>query len=270
MGPFTAQDLVLVVYFVLFATTIYRGVTRPAHVPTHVLIVGTALFTPFVGFHWARLADVPAEAWAFCLAFVGMQMVHTAFHVLRPHENHARGPEILFQPIVCIWVAVLRYQLDPTLWYRGHLGVFFFCLGTLYLSLAVLMLVYMGEMTSSPGDDIDLLRRPWRTRDNAAFLVAAASALMVTLFVTFQQPLWLLAAAVAFLAVRTALPPLSPAVQKIAEHDQTRGFRTDGTCGGPQCDKGTRLRRVRRRRRHLPRPVSSYLRRQEKGCGSSS
>jgi len=210
MGP-TFQDLVLLVYFVLFATTIYRGVTRPAHVPTHVLIVVTALFTPFVSFEWSRLGDVPAEAWAFCVAFVGMQVVHTAFHVSRPNEIHARGPEILFQPIVCIWVAVLRYELDPTLWYRGHLGVFFFCLGTLYLSLAVLMLIYVGEMTSSPADDIDLLRQPWRTRDNAAFLIGAASALMVTLFVTFQQPLWLLAAVVAFYAVRAALPPLRTA-----------------------------------------------------------
>jgi len=208
MGPFTFQDLVLVVYFVLFAVTIYRGVTRPAHVPTHVLIVVTALFTPFVSFDWARLADVPAEAWAFCLAFVGMQVAHTAFHVLRPAEVHARGPEILFQPIVCIWVAVLRYQLDPALWYRGHLGVFFFCLGTLYLSLTVLMLIYIGEMTSSPGDDIDLLRRPWRTRDNAAFLISAATAFMVTLYVTFQQPLWLAAAVVAFFGVRAALPPI--------------------------------------------------------------
>jgi hypothetical protein len=205
------QDLVLLVYFVLFAGTIYRGVTRPAHVPTHVGIVVTALFTPFVSFRWERLGDVPLEAWAFCAAFVGMQVVHTGFHLLRPHEVHARGPEILFQPIVCIWAAVLRAELDPTLWYRGHVGVFFFCLGTLYLSLAVLMLVYIGEMTSSPGDDIDLLRRPWRSRDNAAFLVAAASALMVTLFVTFQQPLWLAGAVVAFVAVRAALPPLPTA-----------------------------------------------------------
>jgi hypothetical protein len=221
MAP-TVQDLVLLVYFLLFSGTIYRGVTRPAHVPTHVLIVVTAMLTPLVSFEWARLSDVPAQAWAFCLAFVGMQIVHTTFHVSRPNEIHARGPEILFQPIVCIWVAVLRYELDPTLWYRGHLGVFFFCLGTLYLSLAVLMLIYIGEMTSSPSDDIDLLRQPWRSRDNAAFLIAAVTALMVTLFVTFQEPLWLLAAVAGFFAVRAALPPLETARAE-AGHSSPRG-----------------------------------------------
>lgn len=208
MGPLTIQDLVLLVHLALFATTIYRGVTRPAHTPTHMLIVVMALFLPFVSFDWGRLGDVPLEAWAFCVAFTGMQVVHTVFHVLRPTEIHARGPEILFQPIICIWVAVLRYELDPTLWYRGHLGVFFFCLETLYLSLAVLMLVYIGEMTSVPGDDIDLARQSWRSRDNAAFLIAAATALMVTLFVTFQQPLWLVGAVLAFVVVRAALPPI--------------------------------------------------------------
>jgi hypothetical protein len=189
---------------------VLRGVTRPVHNETHVLIIVTALFLPFVSFDLARLGDVPFSAWLFCGAFLLMQVVHTAFHYARPQAVHAVGPEILFQPIICVWVVLLRDSLDPTLWYRGLVGTFFFCLETLFLSLTVLMLIYMAELTSSPGDDIDLARQPWRTADNAAFLTATPTALMVTLAVVFRDPVWLVAAIAVFAGVRALLPPARP------------------------------------------------------------
>jgi len=205
------QDLILATHFVLFSGTVLRGVTRPVHNQTHILIIVTALFLPFVSFDLARLGDVPFDAWLFCAAFLGMQIVHTAFHYLRPGAVHAVGPEILFQPIICVWVVLLRDGLDPTLWYRGHVGVFFFCLETLFLSLTVLMLIYMAELTSSPADDIDIARQSWRTADNAAFLTATPTALMVTLAVVFHNPAWLVAAVAVFSVVRAVLPPERPA-----------------------------------------------------------
>lgn len=200
-----AQDLLLIAYTVIFLTVVYRGITGPRHTQTHMAIVLTALLTPFVAFDLDRLGEVPWEAWAFCAAFFGAQVIHTAFHVLRPQAVHARGPEILFQPIICLWATSLRIQLEPTLWYRGSVGVFFFLVETLFLSLGVLMLIYMAESTSIPDDEIDFLRDPPISRSNAAFLTAIGTTTMVTLYVTTLQAAWLLAAVGVFAALRALL-----------------------------------------------------------------
>lgn len=201
------QDLILVAYFLLFNATVIGGITGPRHTLTHLLIVVTALFTPFISFDLSRLGDVPLDAWIFCAAFLVMQAIHTAFHVLRPHAIHAHGPEILFQPMIVIWVVALRYTIDPALWYRGNLGLFFFCLETLFLSLGVLMLNFIAELTSLPGDDVDVLKQPLSSKANAGFLTGVATTLMLTLFVVFGSPLWLLGATIAFTAVRMFLGP---------------------------------------------------------------
>ncbi|HMV67112.1 MAG TPA: hypothetical protein PKA64_09695 [Myxococcota bacterium] len=206
------QDLLLIAHAILFTTIVYRGVTGPRHTQTHVAIALSAPLTPLIAFDLGRLADVPWEAWAFCGAFVVAQIAHTAFHVLRPREIHANGPEILFQPIICLWATALRVQLDPSLWYRSEVGVFFFLVETLFLSLGVLMLIYMAESTSIPDDEIDLLRDPVTSRSNAAFLTAIGSTTMVTLYVTTLHPAWLLAAVAAFAALRAVLArPTAPA-----------------------------------------------------------
>jgi hypothetical protein len=201
------QDLVAIVYVVLFHLTVLGGITGPRHVPTHLLIVLTGLFTPFVAFDWARLGDVPLEAWVFCGAFVLIQAIHTLVHMIWPPSIHARGPEILFQPLIVVWVVALRYTLDPTLWYRGELGVFLFCLETMFLSLGVLMLVYISQGTGMPGDDVDIVNDPLTSNGNSSFFTAVATTLMITLFVVFQDPLWLLGACAAFVAVKGLLGP---------------------------------------------------------------
>jgi hypothetical protein len=208
------QDLIVAAYYVLASATIYRGVTRDFHNQTHLGILGLSLFTPFVAFDLGRLRDVPAEAWGVCAFFTGMQVAHTAFHRLRPTAPHAEGPEILFQPIVCIWAAVVRYDLDPTLWYRGDLGAFNFAFAVIFVSLAVLMTIYMGELTSAPGDQIDFARFTLNSRSNAAFLAAGGATLMTTLFVTFRNPAFLVAAVVAFAVTRAAIPPRGEAIAR--------------------------------------------------------
>jgi hypothetical protein len=201
------QDLVLLAHFIFFNVMILRAITGPRHVQTHILIVVTALFTPFIAFDWTQFGAVPAEAWIFCGAFVVIQAIHTAFHLLRPTAIHAHGPEILFQPLICLWVVELRYTLAPSLWYRGSLGLFVFCLETLFLSLGVLMFVYISRGTSIPDDMVDVKREPLTSEGNAAFFAASAAALMLTLFVVFRSPLWLLASVVAFAVVRALLGP---------------------------------------------------------------
>lgn len=200
-----AQDALLAIFFLLQGTTVLVGVLGPNHKPAHLLLIIAALLLPFASFDAARLGEVPAEAWLFCAFYVAVQVIHTGYHYLWKSANHASGPEILFQPVVCMWVVSLRGSLDPSLWYRGTLGVFTFVLGTVFLMLGVLMLTYISEGTSIPGDDIDLRRDPWHSRGNTGFLVAVASASMVTLWVVDRSPLWLAGAAAAFTAVKLLL-----------------------------------------------------------------
>ena len=63
---------------------------------------------------------------------------------------------------------MLRGSLDPSLWYRGSVGIFFFCFETIFLSLAVLMTIYMSELTSAPDDEIDFARGSVHSKSNSA------------------------------------------------------------------------------------------------------
>jgi hypothetical protein len=208
---FQGQDVLLILYAILLNTTVFRGITRPAHLQTHVLIIVGAICVPFISFDFEKLGDVPGEAWAFCGSFVVVQTLHTLFHYLYPKAIHANGPEILFQPIVCIWGAMLRVSIRPDVWYRGELGVLYFATSTIFISLAVLMVIYMAELTSSPDDEIDFYKDSIYTKSNSAFIGAIPASLFVTLFITFYReplsPLLLLAATVSFIALRVVVPP---------------------------------------------------------------
>lgn len=199
------QDLAIGIWSVLLTGTVVWGITGPRHFSTHVLLIFTALFTPFIAFDLSQ--TLPAEAWAIAAAFVGVQVTHTAVHKIWPQAPHSLGPEILFQPLICIWAASFAERVDPNIWYRGTLGRFFFSMELVFVSLAVLVYIYASEMTSRPDDEIDLKHYTLRSRSNASFLMASNVGLMVTLFVTFGDPLWLAGAVAAFVGTRLLLPP---------------------------------------------------------------
>jgi len=201
---------VLIIHFLLVNATVYRGITRPLHNQTHVMIIISTFFLPFISWDFSQLGNVPDEAWVLCGFYTSMQIIHTLFHIFRPNEVHANGPEILFQPIICIWATSLRVSIDSNLWYRGWVGPLFFCAETIFVSLSVLMTIYMGELTSATDDEIDFFKYPIYSKSNAAFLTAAPSSLLVTLFVAFREPLsplFLLASALVFAFLRKFVPP---------------------------------------------------------------
>lgn len=210
------QDLAVVLWLLLLNGAILWGITGPRHQSTHLLLLGTSLFTPFVAYDLTQAEALPLEAWLIAVAFVGVQGAHTAFHAIKPGVPHSRGPEILFQPIVCIWAATFAQRLEPELWYRGELGRFFFCTELIFVSLAVLVYIYAAEMTAREDDEIDFRAYTLRSRSNALFLAASAVGLGVTLYATFDQPAWLLGAVAGFVAVRLIVPAGPEAVARVA------------------------------------------------------
>ncbi len=208
-----SQDLAIALWAVLLTGAVIWGVTGPRHFSTHVLLIGTSLFTPLIAFDLEQAARLPVEAWAIAAAFVGVQLLHTGFHKWRPAAPHSAGPEILFQPMICIWAATFAARLDPTLWYRGTTGRFLFSMELVFVSLAVLVYIYTSEMTSRPDDEIDFKRYTLRSRSNASFLAASNVGLMVTLYATTSDPLWLAGAALAFVVTRL-LVPFGPEAQR--------------------------------------------------------
>lgn len=200
------QDLALGLWAVLLAGTVVWGVTGPRHLSTHVLLIGTSLFTPLIAFDLSRAASLPAEAWAIAAAFVGVQLTHTLFHRLRPQAPHSLGPEILLQPLICLWAVTFAQRLDPALWLHGAWGRFCFSMELVFVSFAVLVYIYVAEMTARPDDQIDFVRYTLRSRSNAAFLAASNVGLMVTLYATFDDPRWLAGGVLAFVATRWLVP----------------------------------------------------------------
>jgi|JI6StandDraft_1071083.scaffolds.fasta_scaffold17488_4 hypothetical protein len=206
------QDVAIGVWLITLVGAVLWGITGPRHLSTHLLLIVTSLFTPLIAFDLRRASELPPEALAIVAAFVGVQLVHSAFHVVRSSAPHSAGPEILFQPIICIWATTFAQRLDPTLWYRGVMGRFFFSMELVFVSLAVLVYIYMSQMTSRPDDEIDFAKYTLRSLSNASFLAASNLALMVTLYATTSQPLWLAGAAIAFVVTRLFLP-LGPEAQ---------------------------------------------------------
>jgi hypothetical protein len=208
------QDFVVVAYLTLLMVAIGRGVTGPRHIQTHVLLIMTGFFVPFISFDLATLHELPIEAWGVCGAFLFAQVLHAAFHLIKPEAPHRDGPEILMQPLLVVWVVAVRHTVPPDLWYRGDLGVFLFCTSILFVSLAVLMVIYMGGSTAQASDEIDFLAYTLRSPSNVGFVVASATATGVTLFVTFGNGLFLVGAIVAFLGLKVLLPPLPESVER--------------------------------------------------------
>lgn len=202
-----AQDIAIALWALLLTGTVLWGITGPRHLSTHVLLIGTSLFTPFIAFDLSRRASLPMEAWLVAGAFVGVQLTHTLFHVLRPRAPHSAGPEILCQPIVCIWATSFAATLPAELWYRGTVGRFLFSMELVFVSLAVLVYIYASEMTARPDDEIDFRHYTLKSRSNASFLMASNVGLMVTVYATTGAPIWLGGAALAFALTRLLVPP---------------------------------------------------------------
>ncbi len=208
------QDIIAITYVVLLNAIILRGITGPRHMQTHLLLIVTALFVPFISFDIHRLAELPASAWGVCAAFLFAQILHTAFHAWKPDAPHREGPEILMQPLLIVWAVSVRFTVPADLWYRGELGVFLFTTAILFVSLAVVMVIYMGGLTERADDEIDFMAYTVRSPSNAGFLVASAVSTAVTLFVTFGHPGFMVAAIVAFLALKVVLPPEAVSVPR--------------------------------------------------------
>lgn len=200
------QDLAALVWAVFLTGTVVWGTTGPRHLSTHVLLIGTALFTPLISFDLSRLRELPVEAWAIAAAMLGVQLTHTLFHVRYPSAPHSRGPEILCQSMICLWAVSFAQRLDPSLWYRGQLGRFLFSMELVFVSFAVMVYIYVSEMTARPDDAIDFKQNTFRSRSNAAFLAASNAGLMVTLYATTSHPGWLGGALAAFVATRLLVP----------------------------------------------------------------
>lgn len=210
----SAQDMVVVLFYGLMNAVVYRGITGPRHVQTHVSLVVMALFTPVVAFRWSALGDVPAEAWALMGSFVAAQLANTAFHFAQPKGVHGRSPEVFVQTALALWCVSLRPRIDPSLWHRGSLGAFGFCFQFVFVTLSVMMTIYLAELTSHTGDEIDFVAYVPFSRSNAAFLAGAVGALAMTLFATFGDARYLAAGAIGFGVMRFALPVLAEATPR--------------------------------------------------------
>jgi hypothetical protein len=200
------QDALAVFYLLLTLGFVARGATGPRHNETHWGIMVSAILMPFAAFDLGKLDQVPMEAWAFCAFGVGAQLVYGVFHKVYDQSSHSRGPEIVFQPALMFWTMGLRGTIDPDVWYREEVGIFLFCFQGIFIGLAVLMVVYVSEGTSLPGDRIDLVKNEFNSKSNAALLAVGPPALLLTLYVVFQQPLLVVIACVVFGVLRVATP----------------------------------------------------------------
>jgi hypothetical protein len=202
----TFQDILVVLFFLTTAATVGSVVIGNPHNLSHVGVLAVSLFTPFVAFRLDRLGDVPAEAWALSAMVAGAQLIYVLYHALRKERSHARTPEIFFQLAAVLWAVSVRHKVDPSLWNRGDLGVFCFCFETVFVGASVLMTIYLSEATAIPGDNINLLKYVPSSFSNRAFLAGTSTAMLMTLYVTFDQIWFLAAAGLNFFVQRYAMP----------------------------------------------------------------
>src|SRR5689334_2343904 len=136
------QDLAIALDVGLVLAAFTLAVTGPHHLLAHVLFIVAGVVLPFACFDLARAGDVPLQAWLYCAFYAGGHAANTLFHVLRPQANHSLGPEVFVQTVGIAFGATVRATLDPTLWYRGTVGVLVFCLTSLYVLMIVVMVYY--------------------------------------------------------------------------------------------------------------------------------
>jgi hypothetical protein len=202
----TIQDVLIAAFVIISMVTVYGVARGRNHVASHVWILVSALFPPFICFRWDKLDQVPAQAWAVCATLIVAQCLYTAFHILRPKLTHARSPETFFQIGVAMWAVSVRHMADPDIWYRGWVGMLFFCFANVYISTAVLMSIYLGGAAELPTDRMNVPAYGPFAPGNAGLLAGSATAMMFTLWATFDNPLLLLGAGVAFATCRYVLP----------------------------------------------------------------
>lgn len=210
------QDVAVALYLIILGSALQYGTSGPdgasRHTSTHVHILILSIFPPFMSFNWCYVKDVPEEGWILCFFMFFAQCLHTGVHVKWPDAPHNLGPEILSQPLLCMWVTQFVRKCPPHVWYRGDAGAFLFTVSTFFTCLAVVMVIY-HHGTTIADDVINFQTFTLTSNGNYFFTLAGGTSLLLSFYVAWGNAMYVMAAMVFQLLFRVCVIPTKSTIR---------------------------------------------------------